>query len=207
MQVEEELYLQSDDLSNGAIGFINGINNNKIQARLSVQQLSQYVQGAKIYGIHNASNFVTDVLECGLGHIGFHTPTVQLLKNKWTHLIASHGPQAKFLEICHSGGAIHLKNALLTSPESVRQRIIALAIAPAAIIPRRLCFRSDNYVSKNDIVTHLDVWGKRRYGNELHVLEPHPDANKWDHEFLSPTFEGRIQEHIDDYIKKYGSKQ
>ena len=47
----------------------------------------------------------------------------------------SHGPQAKFLEICHSGGADHLKNALLTSPESVQQRIVALAIAPSVIIP------------------------------------------------------------------------
>ncbi|WP_171005715.1 RHS repeat-associated core domain-containing protein [Candidatus Rhabdochlamydia sp. T3358] len=198
----------SFNLSTGAIGFINGINNNKIQARLSAQQLSQYAQGTKIYGTHNATNFpVIDVFECAAGHIGFHTPPVQLLKNKWKHLIASHGPQAKFLEICHSGGAIHLKNALLTSPESVRQQIIALAIAPAVIIPRRLCFQSDNYISKNDFVTHLDFDGKRRYGNELHVLEPHPDAKDWDHEFLSPTFESRIQGHIKEYLKNYGGKR
>ena len=40
-----------------------------------------------------------------------------LFKNE---LRADYGPQAKFLEICDSGGAIHLKNALLTSPESVK---------------------------------------------------------------------------------------
>ncbi|WP_171005794.1 DUF6531 domain-containing protein [Candidatus Rhabdochlamydia sp. T3358] len=198
----------SFNLSTGAIGFINGINNNKMQARLSAQQLSQYAQGAKIYGTHNATNFpVIDVFECAAGHIGFHTPPVQLLKNKWKHLIASHGPQAKFLEICHSGGADHLKNALLTSPESVRQQIIALAIAPSVIIPRRLCFQSDNYISRRDFVTHLDFDGKRRYGNELHVLEPHPDANKfWDHEFLSPTFKDTLERHIVDYVKNYGGK-
>ena len=44
------------------------------------------------------TNFsVIDVFECAAGHKGFHTPTVQLLKNKWNRLIASHGPQAKFL--------------------------------------------------------------------------------------------------------------
>ena len=134
----------SFDLPNGAIGFINGINNELPQATLSARQLSQYAQGAKIYSIHNATrNLVVDVLECGLGHKGFHTPPVQLLKNKWKRLIASHGPQAKFLEICHSGGADHLKNALLISPESVRQRIIALAIA--------LCYYSKRAVLINPL--------------------------------------------------------
>ncbi|MGB7127856.1 MAG: hypothetical protein WBD50_02040 [Candidatus Rhabdochlamydia sp.] len=188
--------------------FTNGIKNKLFQSMLSAQQLSLYAQGAKIHAIHNMTHFlVTDVLECAVGHIGFHTPPVQLLKNKWNRLIASHGPQAKFLEICHSGGAIHLKNALLTSPESVRQRIIALAIAPAAIIPRRLCFESFNYISKNDFVTHLDILGKRRYGNELHVLEPHPKAKGWDHEFLSPTFTETIQDHINNYLENYGGKR
>ncbi|MGB7127853.1 MAG: hypothetical protein WBD50_02025, partial [Candidatus Rhabdochlamydia sp.] len=73
--------------------------------------------------------------------------------------------------------------------------------------PRRLCFRSDNYISKNDFVTHLDFDGKRRYGDELHVLEPHPDANKWDHEFLSPTFKDPLERHIVDYVKNYGGKR
>jgi hypothetical protein len=169
--------------------------------------LSQYAQGAKIYSIHNASNSIFfDVPECALGHLGFHTPPVQLLKNKWNHLIESYGPHAKFLEICHSGGADHLKNALLTSSESIRQRIIVLAIAPSVIIPNELCFRSFNYISKQDFVTHLDIWGKKRYGKELHVLEPHPDAKFWDHPFLSPTFKDTIQDHISNYIKDYGSK-
>lgn len=198
----------SFELGNGTLGFINGINNKQAEAMQSAQQLNQYAQGAKIYAIYNATHSAPiDVLECAIGHAGFHTPPVQLLKNKWNALIASHGPQAKFLEICHSGGADHLKNALLTSQESVRQRIIALAIAPSVIIPNELCFRSFNYISKRDFVTHLDILGKIRYGNQLHVLEPHPDANFWDHEFLSPTFKDVIEGNIIDHVKNYGSKQ
>jgi len=198
----------SFDLPNGAIGFTNGINNTRDQFLESAGQLSQYAQGAKIYGIYNRTNLLpVDVVECGFGHIGFHTPPVQLLKNKWNHLIATHGPQAKFLEICHSGGADHLKNALLSSPESVRQRIIVLAIAPSVIIPSSLCYRADNYISRRDFVTHLDVLGKIKYGNELHILEAHPDANYWDHEFSSPTFAKTIERHIIDYVKNYGGKK
>ena len=79
-----------------------------------------------------------------------------------------------------------------------------LALAPAAIIPKRLCFQSYNYVSKRDFVTHLDVVGKLKYGHELHILDPHPKANFWDHEFLSPTFDDSKQKHIIDYLNNYG---
>ena len=129
------------------------------------------------------------------------------MKDKWSHLTSTRGPDAKFLEICYSGGADPLKNALLSSPPSVRQRIIVLAIAPSVIIPKSLCFKSDNYVSRRDFVTHLDFVGKMRYGNELRVLEPHPDAKFWDHEFLSPTFNDVKYNHIADYIKNYAGKK
>ena len=41
----------------GAIGFINGINNQQTQSIASAQQLSQYAGGAKVYGIYNATNW------------------------------------------------------------------------------------------------------------------------------------------------------
>ena len=181
----------------------------------SAWQLSSYAEGAKIYGTYNATNLrgtqpfsiLADILECGIGHVGFHTSPVQLLKNQWNHFIATHSPCAKFLQPCHSGGALHVKNALLTSPESVRQRIIVLAIAPAVIVPEELCFKSYNYISRRDFVTHLDLAGKLKYGGELHILEPHPEASFWDHEFLSPTFRDPIQGHINDYIENYGGKR
>ena len=111
----------------------------------------------------------------------------------------------KFLEICHSGGAAHLRNALMSSPESIRQQIIVLAINPSVIIPDELCFRSHNYVSRRDFVTRLDIRGNLQYGNQLKILEPHPNARSWDHEFLSPTFEDPIERHIIEYIEDYGS--
>ncbi len=195
----------SFELSNGALLFINGIDNKRYESMESASRISQYAQGAKVYGIYNATNSQgIDILECIAGRIGMHTLPVQHLKNTWNHLIATHGPGAKFLQNCHSGGAEHVKNALLTSSESVRQKIIVLALNPSVIVPKRLCYESYNYMSRRDFVTRLDIMGKLKYGNELHILEPHPDAKYWDHEFASPTFERKIQEHIADYVKTYG---
>lgn len=205
----------SFDLPCGGIGFINGINNTLAESRAGVQKLSQYAGGANIYGIYNATNWdsirivsaAIDVIECGLGHMGIHTPPVQLLKNQWNHFIATHGPEEKFLQFSSSGGALHVYNALLTSPKSVQQRIISTAFAPAIIIPRKLCFQSHNYISKRDFVTHLDIMGKWKHGSELQILEPHVDANFLDHEFLSPTFAPILKGHIIDFIKNHGSRK
>jgi len=62
-------------------------------------------------------------------------------------------------------------------------------------------------MSRRDFVTHFDIVGKMRHRDELIVLEPHPDANFFDHDFLSPTFAEPIKHHIKDYIKKYGGVQ
>jgi hypothetical protein len=116
----------------------------------------------------------------------------------------THRADAKFLQFCHRGGADHVKNALMTSPEFVRQRIIVLAINPSVIIPEELCFRSNNYMSRRDFVTRLDMMGRVKHRNELHILEPHPNVKFWDYEFASSTFSETIEHHIKDYIENYG---
>jgi hypothetical protein len=196
----------SVDLPNGGIGFINGIDNTENEAREHALRLNRYAQGVKIQGIYNATHTApVDVLEClvALNH-NIHTPPVRLLKNQWNDFISTHGPNAKFLQNCHSGGAIHVFNALLTSPKSVRNRIIVLAISPGAIIPRRLCYEAYNYASKRDFVPYLDVLGNLLWGDQLILLEPHPDAPYHDHGFDSPTFQDAIQYHITNHLKQLG---
>lgn len=146
----------------------------------------------------------SNIVECGLGRIGLHSLPVQHLKNQWARFILTHGPEAKFLQICHSGGADHVRNALLTSSESVRQRVIVLAINPSVVISKRLCYDADNYASRRDFVTRLDIIGRLKHRDELHILEPHAEAKFWDHEFVSLTFEQKIKSHIQDYIENYG---
>lgn len=170
--------------------------------------ISRYAKGAQVQGIYNATNSPPiDIIECLLGHLRIHTPPVLLLRKEWEHFIATHEPDAKFFQVCHSGGAIHVVNALNSSSKSVQNKIIVLAIAPGAIVPEYLCFRSYNYASKRDFVPKLDIIGNLRYGDELILLEPHPDAKKHDHNFDSPTFQEVIQNRIINYLKEYGDQQ
>ncbi|MEX0962285.1 MAG: RHS repeat-associated core domain-containing protein [Simkaniaceae bacterium] len=63
---------------------------------------------------------------------------------------------------------------------------------------------SVNYMSRCDFVTHFDIVGKMRHRDELTILDPHPDASFFDHDFLSPTFAPVIQYHINKYFENYG---
>lgn len=45
------------------------------------------------------------------------------------------------------------------------------------------------------------------HGKELHVLAPYPDADVWDHSFLSPTFKDILERQIKNYIESYGGIQ
>ena len=134
-------------------------------------------------------------------------------------------PQLKMLWFCHSGGATDTYNALSSLPEEIRERIIVVAIAPATVIPDQFCYKSFNYASKGRDFVHYgeiahavlspesfpipDVSGiltAIEHHKELILLEPHPDApNLLDHAFMSPTFQDKIVEHLQDHIKNKGT--
>ncbi len=196
----------SKSLARGAIGFMNGIANSPEQARNNCRQITNFSGDIQINGIYNASNTIfMDLPECIIAYNGTMSTPAHMYVEKWNELIATKGPDAKFLEICHSGAATHLRNALLSVDKAIRNKIIVVAIAPSVIIPKKLCYESYNYISSRDVVTHMDIYGKIHYGNELIILKAHKDASLWDHDFLSPTFDSVKKRHIEFYISKYGN--
>lgn len=197
--------IERDDVG---IGFVNGIRATFAETHNVTSHLSKYAQGLKIQGIYNATHSGSiDVVECILAQCGIPTPPVLLLQSQWIHFIATHRPNAKFLQISYSGGAIPVFNALRASPPALRDKIISLAIAPGAIIPPTLCHRAGNYASKHDLVPLMDIVGQMRYGKNLIYLDPHPEAPLFDHGFDSPTFQNVIEAEILDYIKTYGEEK
>lgn len=179
-----------------------------------------------ISGVYNATNGISmDLAEAFLlNHNGYSPITARLLKESWGefHEKNLENPNVKLLQICHSQGTIDVKNALKDCPEKIRNRVIVLAIAPAAIVPDELCFNSYNYVSKNDFVyklephsieTNLTKEDNRLrisfskppdHRDELIILEPHPEASKFDHSFQSPTYEKAIKDILKLYLEKNG---
>lgn len=184
----------------GRIGFINGINTDKKRAKKNAEMLSNMAGKTNIYYIYNATHgYFFDVPESLIGLLKISTRPSKLLIKQWKAFF-ERDKENCFLEICHSQGSIHVRNALATLGADERKRIIVVAIAPAAYITKDLCYKCYHYVSKRDIIPSFDYVGKSKC-DEIHILEPQKDSPWWDHDFDSPTYRQIIEQHIIDYIK------
>lgn len=215
--------------TSGHIGWINGICNNFEDSKNSGIYLQNLAGGHTISGVYNCTHSaIADLPESAfLNHFGFSPVTAKLLQNEWKtfHEANSDQPNAKLLIVCHSQGTIHVKNALEGLPAEIRDRVIVVAIAVAAVVPKRLCFKAYNYASEKDIVHKFEPGPARplepyviddviipRFGDapiddraELIILPAHSAATGIDHAFQSPTFQDVLERALGDY-EKHGGK-
>ena len=123
------------------------------------------------------------------------------MKNEWIDYL-SKNESNRYLQICHSEGAIITKNALEKTPKDLRNRIDIIGIAPAAYINRFLCNSRTHYVSKRDFIPYLDFRGYNKNKDSIFKIKPHPDAKLLDHNFDSPSYRDLLERKINDYIEK-----
>jgi hypothetical protein len=162
-------------------------------------------------------------MEAMVNYTGVSPNTADLLQQQWIEFALAHAddPSAKLLQFCHSQGAIHVRNALANAPQAIRDRLIVVAIAPAAIVPDGLCFESHNYATENDIVPQarlmllmmLDGPGEEmsegvkfalEEQQELIIVRQSPEDLGMGHSFQGKTFNEIIQKHIEDHIECKG---
>lgn len=177
--------------NNLGIGFINGIWNNSKDAKSSAQYVSRLAGGYNIHGVYNATHGTDiDLLECQLGLKFIATDPVRQLHKMWNSFFEKSSKNSKFLMICHSQGAIHVRNTLLGYPPELRNRILVVAIVPAAYIYKETCADVIHYRAKSlrDFVPRLDKSGAEREKDSIVTLDSHSDAPYFDHEFMSPTY-------------------
>ena len=207
------------------IGGINGMNTLLQGAGAHAQYIRGFTPNLSVEWVYNHSNSpLVDLAEVfAMNYPGYSPNTANLLRENWKvfHEENKQNPKAKYLQLCHSQGAIHVRNALQGAPEELRDRVIVVAIAPGAIIPKRLCHKSFNYASKNDIVPkgELVIQGLYNIGEdcrpnmllpyledreELILLDSHPDAQGMDHDFQSKTFQEIIEVHVEKYLLREG---
>jgi hypothetical protein len=210
------------------IGWINGMANSFDDFKASGLYIQKLAGGSQVSGIYNHSHTIAvDLLEAAcLNHLFEYSPvTAKLLQKEWQdfHEYNADNPNAKLLQICHSQGAIHVKNALQNCPAEIRDRIIVIAIAPGAIVPDKLCFKAYNYASERDIVYKFEPSRPTllpgviddvlipRFGDpilpareELIILPSHPEATGIDHEFISLTFQPLIEKALEHYTERQG---
>lgn len=120
------------------ICWINGINNTFEECEKSGTYLQNLAGGHAIAGIYNCTHGpLVDILEAAfLNYPGYSPNTAQLLQKEWRkfHEAMRDQPNARLLQICHSQGTIAVKNALTEAPSEIRDRVIVIAIAPAAVV-------------------------------------------------------------------------
>ena len=83
----------------------------------------------------------------------------------WNSFFEKSSASAKFLMVCHSQGAIHVRNALLDYPPELRERIIVVAIAPGGYIYQQTCAQVIHYRNASkwrDFVPRIDKKGIAR---------------------------------------------
>jgi hypothetical protein len=210
------------------IGGINGISTSIDDAKDHAKYLQQFTKDQSIDWVYNQTHgVVSDIAEVlTFNYLGSSPNTEKLLRKNWEefHQDSLGNSKAKLLQVCHSQGAIHVRNALENSPPEIQDRIMVVATAPAAIISKKICYRSFNYASKKDPIPKAefnlmfsasleieDVNERlqvqkmlRDKQDELILLDPHPDAKGIDHDFQSPTFKFRLKDHIIEYYNQKG---
>lgn len=190
------------------IGFINGIWNGFNGSKENAEYISRLAGGYNIHAVYNATHGDMDLAECLMGLNYIATEPVRLLHNMWNSFFDKSSANAKFLMICHSQGAIHVRNALLDYPPELRERILVVAIAPAGYIYKETCAKVIHYRAEwwRDIVARFDIAGANREKDTIVTLTSDPNASGFDHEFMSPTYQEKLQEHIRYYIQNQGGR-
>ncbi|MBS0623449.1 MAG: DUF687 family protein [Verrucomicrobia bacterium] len=193
------------EISDLAIGFINGVWNDFNSAYDNALYLSKLAGGHSIHAVYNATHGnKTDLVECELGLRYIATEPVRLLQKMWNSYFEKNSTNAKFLMVCHSQGAIHVRNALLDYPPELRDRITVAAIAPGAYIYQTTCAQVTHYRNgsiKRDFIPRIDKSGADREKDTIINLISHSEAGFFDHEFQSLTYRRALIDELNVFIK------
>ena len=207
------------------IGGINGVNTSWDEAFSHAKYIGELALGKSIEWTYNRSHsLLVDLAEVmHLNYLEYSPTNANVLLENWItfHKENQKRPNAKYLQIAHSQGALHVRNALLEAPPEVRNRVIVVAIAPAGVVPQAYCFRSFNYACEGDAIPAYEsvniyrqylkrLVSEREYNTvmarrkELIILKRHPNATGSPHDFEGVSFRERIQFHITDYLEHKG---
>ena len=201
--------LQLPEVPDIGIGFIHGINTPYTDAREHAEYLSKLSGGLNIQAVYNSTHGLTaDLKECYMGLHYVATEPVHHLHKIWDNFFMRSSPSAMFLMICHSQGAIHVRNALLDYPAELRERIMVVAIAPGGYIYSDTCAEVMHYRAHahRDFIPRADRSGAKRELDTIVDLRSHPDAPIFDHPFQSPTYTDALERELRKYIKLQGRK-
>lgn len=144
--------LRADGLTNLpndlGTGFINGIRNDFKGSKEGVEYVSRLTGGYDVHAFYNATHGKMDLLECLMGLDYIATEPVRELHKMWNSFFEKSSANAKLLMVCHSQGAIHVRNAFLDYPQELLETVLVVAIDPTAYIYKETCAKVFHYRAK-----------------------------------------------------------
>lgn len=216
---------------------INGINNSYDEALVNMDYTKSFAPNVDHEWVYNNSHGpIIDIGEVfALNYNGISPNTANLLHESVERFDQDNRdfPHEKCLIKCHSQGAAHVRNALEQMPKHLRQRTIVIAIAPAVVVPRALCYRSYNYACESDIVPRGEVcaavmkdffsglapemdqipgmpeaWSRTKQvlenREELIWLKPDPNCKENAHSYKHPVYVKPVRGVTDEYVRRNG---
>jgi hypothetical protein len=196
-------HLYRQELKEGQIGYHNGTGCSVDNARGDATRISNDLcHGFNIHCTYGATvDFQTDLSSALMGQKGVITPPVLQLLEEWQDFAEKNeGNNQRILQFCHSRGAVEVYNALRVAPEELRKRIIAVAIAPAYLIPPELAHKVVNLLIPSDAVSKIVTNRHLMDSPHTKILKDHSDgANPHDphgssyREILRPMVDRFIQ--------------
>ncbi len=179
----------------------NGIMNNYQDFQTNLLHMAQLAD-RNFVGVHAASyGFRWDLVRAAAGKLGIATEAVQLIHQVWNNFFLAN-PNGRIFFETHSRGAIDLRNALLTYPPHLRERITVLAIAPAQFIEGYLCESVLHLVSR-DIVPCSDPLGMHKNRANIEFVSPSPSASLLDHTCTSPSYILKARGYCRNFQRRY----
>ncbi|KAJ1549521.1 hypothetical protein HK405_014201 [Cladochytrium tenue] len=213
----------------GRIGYINGMGVPTLEhaGRDAVVLSDRFFGGANLHAVYNPTHqahadgsltgFARDALRMKAVEGGATSKQAYLLAQLWLDYLHAH-PRAKFLQVAHSEGAVHLHGALRllarAGPAAVRVlgRVRVLTLCPAHFI-NPATYAADglqvmNFVKMEDRT--INPWGTgapvpgRRVGPHVCVVEHrvrHDDVHNDPHDFMSWDYVDAARSWIDRFLQ------
>ncbi|MBS0621266.1 MAG: DUF687 family protein [Verrucomicrobia bacterium] len=156
------------EVSQGKIGYINGMNFTKQDAENNAGTISWHcADNHALECVYSPTQGkMIDRMNALIQISGstLNPATKELLQN-WIRFFYTH-PTERYLQIAYSRGALETYNALQLLPQELRDRIIVIAIAPARNIPGKFAHKVYNLCLEGDPIKAFSYQGINAWKRE-----------------------------------------
>jgi hypothetical protein len=193
-------HLYRKELDRGQIRYHNGMITTFESAKQNAIRLSD--DSAQGYNIHCSyaatNNLAKDLASALLEQGGVATPPVLQLLDGWQDFM-EQSESERLLQVCNSRGAIEVYNALSHVPTEFQQRIIVIAIAPAAIIPAEAVYKVVNLMIASDNIMNFAANRHLINSPNTWIVDEHRDRT-YPHSMQGSSYREQLQPLIHRYI-------